>query len=264
MVPINDTLHDISHQLKASSVSLPSFNDWTDNPKLYGDTNAAGKDYQGRDREETAIKASAGIQNLSTHVVEAVIASAQALYRRAKLFGPEFAETAIALLGLKSVFGHLLVEIQDPGSLLNPQQQERGMYARQLASILEDSKLTLMQLETVFEEYGGHDSDKRIDSFSKAMMSLIRTKMANQETTIDIFLDTVQLHNPVESRMPAPEIDNRQLSIIKDKVDVIALRLFHQGNADDGDKGEAIWQQFCKELIREGFSADVLQLNKVN
>lgn len=211
---------------------------------------------------------------------------ARQLYRRARTAGCDFADIATVVRGLHTVLKHLRVEAEDPDSLLNTSptgDNRNSLYARQLAPILEDCDFTLKQLETVLQKYGGgddsaDDSDtsptdggrtrngrrtKEVEEREKDMTALIRTKLANQKTNIDIFLDTVQLHNPVKARGALHNADEEQLDAIKDQVDEIATRLFHRRGAVGGEDDEQLWQQFSTELERAGFSSEVLRNNKV-
>jgi len=214
------------------------------------------------------------VGSTTTADIQAVETSAKALYRRARAAGSEFAEIATAVRGLHTVLKHLRAEAEDPDSLLNTQPQEGSVYARQLNPIVEDCDFTLKQLSTIFEKYGNPDGDDDqvktipragdMESREKDMMALIRTKLANQKTNIDMFLDTVQLHNPVKTHPMPPNADAAQISAIKDKVDAIAKRLFRTTSPTTGEAGEEdLWRQFEYELVREGFSADVLNQNKV-
>jgi len=212
------------------------------------------------------------VGSTTTAAIQALESSAKALYRRARAAGPEFAEIVTAVRGLHTVLKHLRAEAEDPDSLLNTQQQEGSVYARQLHPIVEDCDFTLKQLSTILEKYGNADAENGqakapsrggdMESREKDMIALIRTKLANQKTNIDIFLDTVQLHNPVKERLP-PSADAAQIDAIKDKVDAIATRLFRT-TSPTGDAGdEELWRRFEGELVKAGFSADVLNRNKV-
>lgn len=222
--------------------------------------------------------------------ISAVAATARALYRRAKISGPEFADVAPVVRSLHTVIKHLRAEAEDPDSLLNSSQQESSIYARQLNPIVEDTDFTLKQLDTILEKYGSYPSDhgsddgdvtrrnransrvKRMEDRERDMVQLIRTKLANQKTNIDIFLDTVQLHNPTRQHQPVDldRADDKQMNNIKDKVDAVAARIFQRRararlSGDPPDESqEDMWQQFWIELVKEGFSGDVLRKHKVS
>lgn len=227
--------------------------------------------------------------NISVSPISAVAATARNLFRRAKISGPEFTDVAAVVRSLHTVIKHLRAEVEDPDSLLNGTQQESSVYARQLTPIIEDTDFTLKQLNTILEKYGSYPSDQsngdgdtiqrervtnsgnKMEDRERAMVQLIRTKLANQKTNIDIFLDTVQLHNPMRQHQPVDleRADDRQMNAIKDKVDAVAARLFQRRararlSGDAADDSEEMWQQFWAELVKEGFSGDVLRKHKVS
>lgn len=228
------------------------------------------------------------VDSTSVSYISDVAATARNLYRRAKISGPEFADIATGVRPLHSVLKHLRAEAEDPDSLLNAHGQESSVYARQLTPIVEDTDFTLKQLDTILEKYGSYPSDsenpengrrdrantsaKRMEDRERDMVALIRTKLANQKTNIDIFLDTVQLHNPTRQHRPVnlEHADDQQMNKIKDKVDVVAARLFQRralalASGDVPHESEdQMWQQFWAELVKEGFSSDVLRKHKVS
>ncbi|KAL1880019.1 hypothetical protein Daus18300_001382 [Diaporthe australafricana] len=226
------------------------------------------------------------VDSTSVSYISDVAATARNLYRRAKISGPEFADIATGVRPLHSVLKHLRAEAEDPDSLLNADGYESSIYARQLTPIVEDTDFTLKQLDTILEKYGSYPSDsenpengrrdranssaKRMEDRERDMVALIRTKLANQKTNIDIFLDTVQLHNPTRQHRPVDleHADDQQMNKIKDKVDVVAARLFQRramalASGDVAHESEdQMWQQFWAELVKEGFSSDVLRKHK--
>lgn len=226
------------------------------------------------------------VDSTSISYISAVAAAARNLYRRAKISGPDFAEIATAVRPLHSVLKHLRAEAEDADSLLNSDGYESSVYARQLTPIVEDTDFTLKQLDTILEKYGSYPSDgespdsarrgrantsaKRMEDRERDMVALIRTKLANQKTNIDIFLDTVQLHNPTRQHKPVDleHADGQQMDKIKDKVDVVAARLFQRraralASGDAAQESEdQMWQEFWAELVKEGFSSDVLRKHK--
>ena len=221
--------------------------------------------------------------------IESLDAFARQLYRRARSAGPTFANLAATLRSLHTVVRHLRAEAEDPDSLLNSPARHGGPdsspHGRQLSRIIEDCDFTLKQLETILERYrssgdpnhghpdfippGGPGPSKNgahVDSQERDMVTLIQSKLASQKTDIDLFLDTVQLHNPARPRGLAEPASYQQLDAIKDKVDEIGARLF-QGRASTGSDDESddeLWQQFHFELEKSGFSSDVLHRNKVS
>ncbi|KAJ0297928.1 hypothetical protein COL5a_009915 [Colletotrichum fioriniae] len=188
--------------------------------------------------------------------LRAVDAFARALYRRAKASGPDFDDVANVVRRLHTVLKHLKVESEDQDSLLN--SDASSVYNRQLAPLVEDCDFALKHLETMIEKYG---EGTHLEERERDMLAMVRTKLANQETAIDMFLDTVQLHNPSKAQRVVDE-QGGNLDNIKDKVDAIAARLFARRDSGIGDDEEDLWQQFRAELEKEGFSKEVLRKNK--
>lgn len=229
------------------------------------------------------------VDSSSVSSISAVAATARNLYRRARISGPDFAEVATVVRPLGSVLKHLRAEAEDPDSLLNASGHESSVYARQLAPIVEDTDFTLKQLDTVLEKYGSYPSDydslengrrdagnssgKRMEDREKDMIALIRSKLAEQNTKIDMFLDTVQLQNTTTRQHRPVDLehtDGKQLDSIKDKLDIVAARLAQRrararasGDAAE-ESEEEMWQLFWAELVKEGFSGDVLRKHKVS
>ncbi|KAK8007706.1 hypothetical protein PG989_001696 [Apiospora arundinis] len=213
----------------------------------------------------------AATQATSAADIEKVDAFARQLFRRVRNAGADFSEVSVIVQGLHTVLKHLKAEAEDPDSLLNSGDKSR--YIRQLTPILEDCEFTLQQLHTILERSGGtgsgSDGDGRnapprtLNGFERDKIVLIRTKLANQKLNIDMFLDTVQLHNPARSH-PAVDTSNANLDSIKDKVDAIAARIFQResSNASAGLVDDDLWRQFRDELEQEGFSRDVLRRNQ--
>ncbi|KAK8015507.1 hypothetical protein PG991_008395 [Apiospora marii] len=201
--------------------------------------------------------------------IDKVDAFARQLFRRTRNAGGDFSDVSMIVYGLHTVLKHLKAETEDPDSLLNSGDNSR--YIRQLTPILEDCEFTLQQLDTILERCGsngsGSEGDGRdassLNGFERDKIALIRTKLANQRLNIDMFLDTVQLHNPARSH-PAVDTSNANLDSIKDKVDVIAARIFQRESSDAsaGVVDDDLWRQFRDELEQEGFSRDVLRRNQ--
>jgi hypothetical protein len=137
--------------------------------------------------------------------------------------------------------------------------------------------LTLKQLDGLLQKYGrlsnGGSSPSKIirdkvklGSNEMDTLGSIRVKLISHQTSLTSCLDTIQLHQSGEM---ATTLDNQdgQLDIILDKVDAIAARMGHRSGSimmgyEDDDK--EVWKQFRRELIAEGFSADVLTQHKVS
>ncbi|GAW22725.1 hypothetical protein ANO14919_122680 [Xylariales sp. No.14919] len=212
--------------------------------------------------------------------IDTLDAFARKLYRRARNAGPSFESAATVVRDLHTVLKHLKVEAEDPGSLLN--SDDSIVYTRQLTPIIEDAEFTLKQLDTILEKYfdggssgssisgdGGrhvalNDSDKgwtMLDTMEVDKIDLIRSKLTGQKLNIDMFLDTVQLHNPSKSRQLV-DTTSTDLDAIKDKVDAIASRLCQREDSGFGENEDQLWEQFRDALEEEGFSKDVLRKNQ--
>lgn len=202
----------------------------------------------------------ARIDNVDTFAVR--------LYRRSRNAGADFVDVAAIVRSVHTVLKHLKVEAEDPGSLLNTDQSP--VYVRQLTPIVEDCEFTLRQLDTILEKYGANSSgsegddhhrpsdERRLGARERDMIALVRTKLENQKLNIDMFLDTVQLHNPSKSHRVV-DTSHANLEPIKDQVDAIASRIIQRRDSSLGDGEDELWLQFRNELERAGFSKDVLR-----
>ncbi|KAI0976443.1 hypothetical protein F4678DRAFT_225736 [Xylaria arbuscula] len=205
---------------------------------------------------------------------------ARKLYRRARNAGSSFEAVATVVRDMHTVLKHLKVEAEDPESLLN--SDNSSVYTRQLAPTIEDAEFTLKQLDTILEKYfdgsssgssvsadgdrvaAVNDSDKgwtMLDSLELDKVDIIRSKLASQKLNIDMFLDTVQLHNPSKSRQIV-DTSSTDLDAIKDKVDAIASRLCQREDSGFGEDEDKLWEQFRDALEEDGFSKDVLRKNQ--
>jgi hypothetical protein len=90
-------------------------------------------------------------------------------------------------------------------------------------------------------------------------LGTIRVNLISHKKSLTKFLDTVQLENN-EGKI-VEELDNKQgqLDTILDKVDEVAARMGNLGAI--GGEGE-LWNQFRRELVREGFENEVLMAHK--
>ncbi|KAI0405619.1 hypothetical protein F4802DRAFT_606654 [Xylaria palmicola] len=209
--------------------------------------------------------------------IDTLDAFARKLYRRARNAGSNFENIATVVRDLHTVLKHLKVEAEDPESLLN--YDDSAVYTRQLAPIIQDAEFALKQLDTVLEKYfdgssdgsstGGdgvlmNDGEKgwtMLNNVDVDKIDLIRGKLASQKLNIDMFLNTVQLHNPSKSRQLV-DTSSADLDAIKDKVDVIASRLCQGKDSAFDENGDRLWEQFRDALEEEGFSKDVLRSNQ--
>lgn len=219
----------------------------------------------------------------SPSVIDDTDSFALRLYKRARNAGPDFEDLAFVVRNLHTVLKHLKVEAEDPESLLNV--DDGAVYTRELTRLIEDSGLTLKQLSTILDRHGSHlDGDDGHGSPSKhrtrmdgdrgwtmenaerekrEKIGLIRTKLVNQKLAIDMFLDTIQLHDTSKS-WKMVDTSNVDLDSIKDKVDAIATRVCQRESSGLNGDEEELWLQFRDELEREGFSKKVLRKNQVS
>lgn len=197
--------------------------------------------------------------------IDAVDAFAKTLFLRTKqCSSPIFTDVAAAVRHLHLALRHLRVEVADGDSLLR--SADASVYARQLRPIVEDCDFALKQLETILGKYdaaGGREADALLDR-----LDAVRSRLVGETTSVDMFLDTVQLHNRANNAPEAVVSQGSQsnLESIKDKVDNIAKRLFSRRDTsgeiiDDEDR---MWQEFKSELEIEGFSPQVLRQHKVS
>ena len=193
--------------------------------------------------------------------IDAVDAFARTLYLEAKQSGFLFEDVAVGVRQLHIALRHLRVEAADPDSLLN--SPDASVYGRQLVPMLEDCDYSLKTLDSLLAKYG---NGKPVDDEREVAdrVTVIKSKLTGDRTNLDIFLDTVQLHNPANKPDRVVESNQGSLDGIKDKVDEIATRLFQrregQGFAEDED---SFWQEFKAELEYEGFAPTVLRKHKV-
>lgn len=229
------------------------------------------------------------VANGNTFSIESVGALARQLYGRSRSAGPDFVQLSNAVRGLQTVLKHLHAEAQDPDSLLNQpgtsgHEIRNNLFVKQLTPLVEGSDYALKQAEAVLAKYGdsagrdvGHgryvgregyttEQEQDEDLATRArMIDLTGKKLVSQKTEVDLFLDTVQLNNPLKARHARQIISHPKSDMIKDKVDAVALRLFRSRGRQDSPTGEVeeeLWQDFKAELETEGFDPRVLGDNK--
>jgi hypothetical protein len=205
--------------------------------------------------------------NASTvELIDAVDAFARTLYMRAKASSASFADAALAVRQLHLSLRHLRTEAADADSLLN--SAEASVYARQLRPLVEDCDFALQQLETIINKYGDGNGPGASDEQGPGpdRIAAARNKLANEKINVDMFLDTVQLHNPATKPAavvdPAVESSSTGLEDIKDKLDAVAKKVFSRRDTGFQDGEHILWQEFKTELEKEGFSPEVLRKHK--
>lgn len=193
--------------------------------------------------------------------IDAVDAFARTLYLRTKQIpSPAFDDVALAVRQLHLSLRHLRFEAADKESLLN--QPDAPVYARQLQPIVQDCEFALKQLEAVLERHDAAPDRASIDALSDRIAS-VRAKIAHEEMSVAMFLDTVQLRPQHAPAAPLQQ-DDVSLDTIQQKVDAIATRLFSRPSNSSFSAGDdTLWQDFKSELEKEGFSPQVLHQHKV-
>jgi hypothetical protein len=216
-----------------------------------------------------------------TPSIESIDVFARQQYRRARSAGTDFVDLAIALRNLHTAIRHLYAEAQDPDSPLHQPhpatcENRDSAYTRLLRALVEDSDFALKQVNTVIERHGdnpavGRDIGSGLARANsgpaerRRRVDLIRGDIISQTMKIDLFLDTVRLHNPAKARRTHEHSDDHRPEMIKDKLDAIANRLFQErkGQSPIDVDEDALWRRFIAELEREGFSPEVLRENAV-
>ncbi|KAG5993431.1 hypothetical protein E4U52_001967 [Claviceps spartinae] len=201
--------------------------------------------------------------------IDAVDAFANTLYVRLKSSsGSPFAEVATTVRKLQHALRHLRFEAADPDSLL--QNVDNPIYERQLRPLVQDCEYALRQLEAALERWkaGAAGVGTGEAEALKDRVAAVRARLVREKTSVDMFLDTVRLHNPANN---APEVhaeatSDTSLERIKDKVDRIAESLFPQRHTSSSDGTSAdedrMWQEFQSRLEKAGFSSHVLHRHK--
>lgn len=212
--------------------------------------------------------------------IKSVNEFASRVYRRARDSGSVFAALTSAIRDLQKALGYLHTEVLDPDSLLNQpnsasHEGRSDVYAREVSSLVEDSDFTLKKVDTILERYatpgnggpaGSSGQPRReVDVQERdTRIELAQKEMASQKTRINMFLDTIQLHNPARNRQALENTSDHDLDSIKDKLDAVAGRVFRERTSPVTPHGDDLWQEFKRELEKEGFSSEKLHKNKVS
>lgn len=193
--------------------------------------------------------------------IDAVDAFARTIYVRAKqCSSPIFSDVAPAVRQLHLALRYLRVEITDGESALN--SPDGAVYTRQLQPIVEDCDFALKQIDTVLEKYGSNLGSK-LDPEVVTRIDSVTCRLVQEKTNVDMFLDTIQLHNPCNNTETMVQEDQAGLDDIKLKVDTVAARLFSRREAGLTNDEGRLWKEFKAELEKEGFSPEVLRKHKV-
>lgn len=196
--------------------------------------------------------------------IDALDAFARTLYLRAKQSGLPFTEVATAVRNLHIALRHLRIEAADQDSVLsNVQTSSASVYSRQLEPLVDDCEFTLGQLERHLYKYGDGRAVMPEDERQRDQeLSIIKHKLVGDKTSVEMFLDAVQLH---AENKPARVVEGQEgLEKIKDVVDEIATKLFRNRNEGSfTDDEDGLWREFKIELEAQGFSPQVLRKHKV-
>ena len=191
-----------------------------------------------------------------------IVAFAKALYGKCRDAGREYDEISKEIRGLHTVLTHLKYEVEAAESALN---RDQSLWGRELAAIIWNSDFTLRQIDSMIMEYGRLN---KVQSGSNKLNQLggFRIKLISHKTSLRSFLDAIQIQQPEKL---TTNLDNNggQLDLILDKVDAMASRMAtsnqaHSRSSHENEDKEQ-WRRFRRELVAEGFSADVLQKHKV-
>ncbi|KAM5370797.1 hypothetical protein ACJA88_009868 [Fusarium oxysporum] len=195
--------------------------------------------------------------------IDALDAFARTLYLRAKQSGLPFTDVATAVRNLHIALRHLRIEAADQDSVLsNVQASSSSVYGRQLEPLVDDCEFTLGQLERHLDKYGDGRAVMPEDERQRNQeLSVIKHKLVGDKTSVEMFLDAVQLH--AENR-PTRVVEGQEgLERIKDVVDEIATKLFRNRNEGSFTEDEdGLWREFKIELEDQGFSPQVLRKHK--
>jgi hypothetical protein len=167
--------------------------------------------------------------------------------------------------------GHTLydlrTEVADPESPLNRTPPADSVHGW-LSSTVEGCIYKLRQLRhlpKILEIGNRSDIGVTVRSWMREEhFSKIASALADGKRDIDLLLDTIQLR--INDRHPAGSVRGNETTLegIKDKVDVVATRIYAwmDQDMDEGDEEQG-WKRFQSELEKEGFSSDVLSRHQV-
>lgn len=163
------------------------------------------------------------------------------------------------LKGLHQVLKYLHVESQDQDSVLKDTSRD-NIYAKRLASAVEDSDEALREVDDILHQYG----DGRDGVIDRLQLRLNLLDLESPTRKISKLLDAVQVHNPENAQEVLDHTDGKQLEMIKDKLERVATRMFQNRASPTTEMREDTWQTFKEELEKEGFSPEILRKNKVS
>jgi hypothetical protein len=190
-----------------------------------------------------------------------VAALCRAIYRRCSDAGGEYDEIRREIRGLDIVLKHLKYEVEAVNSPLN---SDLSIW-RQAAPIVGDIDFTLRQLDRLLQHRFGANTTSQPPIRQRdqmAQLGAIRVKLISQKTSLNLFLDALQLHQSGKITENLGSSNSNLLDVILDTVDSIALRM-GQSPQKSADEKE-VWKQYLEELYAEGFSAQILVRHNVS
>lgn len=175
--------------------------------------------------------------------IDAVDAYARTLFLRTRQ-DSSLSDVADAVRQLHIALRHLRIEAADADSLLaNPE----SIYSRQLRPLVDSCANTLGRLEDALDD--------------GTSLTSVRSRLRGERASVDGFLDAVQLQK--SKGVVRIDADQGGLEGIKDKVDIVAKRVFSRRDSGFVDDEDRVWKEFKAELENEGFSPTVLKKHKV-
>lgn len=176
---------------------------------------------------------------------------------------------------LHIVLQRLQREVEDPNSLINRIDDGRR---EELGTIIKGCGRILKVVDQVLVKYNGMSEEKRgVTRFKLKVqfgngemkdIAKIRQELATYTNAITLFLNLLGLgsQGKVEHYM---ERSGEELQELRQSLNWITATL--QANSGDregslltsyGDDDKAIWKEFRRELLKEGFSSDELRIHK--
>ena len=163
------------------------------------------------------------------------------------------------LTGLYKALKNLHVESKDQDSVLNTSSRD-NIYAKRLASAVEDSDEALREVDHILNQYGnGRDG---VNDRLQLRLNLLDLESPTRK--ISKLLDAVQVHSPENAQEVLAHTDANQLEMIKDKLERVAMRILQNRAYPNTDMREDTWQTFKEELEKEGFAPEILRKHKVS
>lgn len=186
----------------------------------------------------------------------------------------EHDELTREFLSLHAVLQRLEIEVAKPESPIN---RPGGKCSEELEVVVDGCQWVLRILDQTLEKYNALSETERstrklwqkIKFGNGAMMDLteLRSKMTFHTSSLSLLLKTVSLGTigRIEQQMDDAGGDLKE---IKNTVNGITAHLTTKGHSEGSvlttypDDEKAIWKEFCRELIEDGFSSSVIHEHK--